>query len=173
MAFHLLERDREGGRRLSAALLEAMQRVGHCRQCRTLTEEALCSVCNNEKRDHSVLCIVESPVDVSAIEQGTDFRGRYFVLMGRLSPLDGVGPKDLGLEQLAARLDAGEIEEMILATNSTVEGEATAHYLSDMGRARGIRVTRIAQGIPLGGELEFVDGGTLAHAFSGRHEVKL
>ncbi len=173
MAFHLLERDREGGRRLSAALLEAMQRVGHCRQCRTLTEEALCSVCNNEKRDRSVLCIVESPVDVSAIEQGTDFRGRYFVLMGRLSPLDGVGPKDLGLEQLAARLDAGEIEEMILATNSTVEGEATAHYLSDMGRARGIRVTRIAQGIPLGGELEFVDGGTLAHAFSGRHEVKL
>ncbi len=173
MAFHLLERDREGGRRLSAALLEAMQRVGHCRQCRTLTEEALCSVCNNEKRDQSVLCIVESPVDVSAIEQGTDFRGRYFVLMGRLSPLDGVGPKDLGLEQLAARLDAGEIEEMILATNSTVEGEATAHYLSDMGRARGIRVTRIAQGIPLGGELEFVDGGTLAHAFSGRHEVKL
>ncbi len=173
MAFHLLERDREGGRRLSAALLEAMQRVGHCRQCRTLTEEALCSVCNNEKRDQSVLCIVESPVDVSAIEQGTDFRGRYFVLMGRLSPLDGVGPKDLGLEQLAARLDAGEIEEMILATNSTVEGEATAHYLRDMGRARGIRVTRIAQGIPLGGELEFVDGGTLAHAFSGRHEVKL
>lgn len=171
MAFHLLERDRDGGRRLSESLVEAMDKVGNCRVCRTLSETELCAVCDNAKRDVSLLCVVESPTDMTAIEQGTDYRGRYFVLMGRLSPLDGIGPEALGLELLADRLDSGEVQELILATNSTVEGEATAHYISEMGLRRRIRVSRIAQGIPLGGELEFVDGGTLAHALSGRHEL--
>lgn len=172
MAFHLLERDREGGRRLAAALDAAMDRIGHCRVCRTLSEAEICGICANEKRDRGLLCVVETPADVAAIEHGTDFRGMYFVLMGRLSPLDGIGPEDLGLDQLARRLGNGEVAEVILATDSTVEGEATAHYVSEMVRERGIRVTRIAQGIPLGGALEYVDSGTLAHAFTGRHEVR-
>jgi recombination protein RecR len=170
MAFYLLERNREGGRRLAMALINAMDRVAHCHLCRTLTEYEICPICRNEKRDRRLVCIVETPADVVAIEQGTDYRGLYFVLMGHLSPLDGIGPDDLGLHTLTQRLDSEQIEEVILATNSTVEGEATAHYISELVRARGVRVTRLALGIPLGGELEFVDGGTLAHALSGRRE---
>ena len=171
MAFHLLERDREGGRRLSGALLSAVENVGHCKRCRTFSERVLCGICDNEKREKSLVCIVESPSDLAAIEQGTDFRGHYFVLMGRLSPLDGIGPEDLGLNVLVERLDTGVIAELIMATSATVEGEATAHYISEMGHQRRVRVTRIAHGIPVGGELEFVDGGTLSHALSGRQEI--
>ena len=171
MAFHLLERDREGGRNLAAALLEAVERIGHCRECRTLTEAEVCDLCRRPGRDRGLLCVVESPADVQAVEQSTGFQGLYFVLMGHLSPLDGIGPDELGLDQLGARLDQGEVREMILATNPTVEGEATAHYLGEMARARGIRATRIAHGVPLGGELEYIDGGTLSHAFAGRREL--
>lgn len=171
MAFHLLERDREGGRRLSGSLMSAMDNVGHCESCRTFTESKRCAICDNDRRDKSLVCIVESPSDLAAIEQGTDYRGHYFVLMGRLSPLDGIGPEDLGLNLLAQRLDSRSIAELIMATSATVEGEATAHYISEMGHQRKLRVTRIAQGIPVGGELEFVDGGTLSHALSGRQEI--
>lgn len=171
MAYHLLERDREGARRIARALDEAVEKVGHCRLCRTLSEDELCSICASGKRDRTLLCVVESPTDVQAIEQSTGYQGLYFVLMGRLSPLDGIGPAELGLDRLAQRLDAGEVKEVILATNPTVEGEATAHYIGEMVHARGIRVTRIAHGVPLGGELEYVDGGTLSHAFHGRREI--
>jgi recombination protein RecR len=171
MAFHLLERDREGGRRLAQSLSEAMDRIGHCRDCRTLTEQEVCALCLSPVRDPSQLCAVETPADVAALEQATDYRGLYFVLMGHLSPLDGIGPEELGLDRLAARLDQGEVRELILATNPTVEGEATAHYLAEMARERGIRVTRIAHGVPLGGELEYIDGGTLSHALAGRREL--
>jgi len=171
MAYHLLERDREGGRRLADALVDAMEHVGHCRQCRTFSEEDLCPLCANERRDRSLLCVVESPADVLALEQATGFGGLYFVLMGHLSPLDGIGPDELGLDALTARLDGGEVKEIILATNPTVEGEATAHYIGEMARERGIRATRLAHGVPLGGELEYVDGGTLSHAFIGRREL--
>jgi len=171
MAFHLLERDRERGLKLAAALEQAMQRIGHCSRCRNFSEEPLCALCANGSRDRQVLCVVESPVDVAAIEQATGYRGQYFVLMGRLSPLDGLGPEELGLGLLAQRLGEGEIEEMIIATNPTVEGEATAHYLAQLARAGGIRPTRLAHGVPLGGELEFVDRGTLAHAFGRRQAI--
>jgi recombination protein RecR len=171
MAYHLLERDRDGARRIARALDEAAEKVGHCRLCRSLSEGELCPICANSKRDRSLLCVVESPTDVQAIEQSTGFQGVYFVLMGRLSPLDGIGPAELGLDRFAARLDEGEVREVILATNPTVEGEATAHYIGEMVHARRIRVTRIAHGVPLGGELEYVDGGTLSHAFHGRREV--
>lgn len=171
MAFHLLERDREGGRVLARALAEAMERVGHCRDCRTFTEAERCSLCSHPERDRSQLCIVETPADVFAVEQATGYRGLYFVLMGHLSPLDGIGPEELGLGRLAARLDAGEVAEVILATNPTVEGEATAHYIAELARDRGIRATRIAHGVPLGGELEYIDGGTLSHAFAGRQQI--
>lgn len=171
MAFHLLERDREGGRHLAEALTEAMEKIGHCRACRTLSETELCSLCASQSRDRSLLCVVESPADVAAVEQATGYRGLYFVLMGHLSPLDGIGPEELRLDQLTARLDEGEVQEIILATNPTVEGEATAHFIAELARARGIRATRIAHGVPLGGELEFVDGGTLSHAFAGRRDI--
>ena len=171
MAYHLLERNRDGARRLAEALLEAVEKVGHCRDCRTLTEAEVCPVCSSPRRDRSLLCIVESPTDVQALEQSTGYQGLYFVLLGHLSPLDGIGPEDIGLDRLAARLDEGEVREVILATNPTVEGEATAHYISEMVHSRGIRATRIAHGVPLGGELEYVDGGTLSHAFHGRREV--
>ncbi len=171
MAFHLLERDRDGGRHLAAVLARAMDDIGHCRRCRTLTETELCRLCASPKRDPASLCVVETPADVIAIEQATDYRGLYFVLGGRLSPLDGIGPREIGLDMLDLRLDEGEIKEVILATNPTVEGEATAHYISDMLSKRGVRATRIAHGVPLGGELEFVDGGTLSHAFTGRREL--
>ncbi|MCP5152402.1 MAG: recombination protein RecR [Ectothiorhodospiraceae bacterium] len=168
MALHLLQRDREGGRRLSEAVARAVERVGNCQRCRALTEDAVCRVCRDPGRDARLLCVVETPTDQAAIERTTAYRGRYFVLMGHLSPLDGVGPDEIGAPLLEARLREGEVEEVILATGSTVEGQATAHYLSELAREAGVRVTRLAQGVPLGGELEFVDGGTLAHALSGR-----
>jgi len=172
MALHLLERDREGGRQLSATLAEAMERIGRCRQCRNLTEREVCRICANEQRDAGLLCIVESPSDVLAIEQATGYQGRYFVLMGRLSPLDGIGPADLGLDELAQRLGDTPPREMIIATNPTVEGEATAFYLQRMARKHGVVVSRIAHGVPLGGELEFTDQSTIAHAFSSRQAVE-
>ncbi len=170
MAFHLLERQREAGLHLSAVLAAAMERIGHCQRCRTLSETRLCSLCSNPNRDGSQICVVESPAEVMALEQATVYSGRYFVLGGRLSPLDGLGPSEIGLDQLEALLGEGGIEELILATNPTVEGEATAHYISQMSTAKEVRVTRIAHGVPLGGELEYVDGGTLSHAFAGRRE---
>ena len=171
MAFYLLERNRDGAASLSNCLLEAVERIGHCEKCRTLTEEKICSVCSNPGRDESMLCIVETPSDVMLVNKVTGYKGLYFVLMGHLSPLDGIGPDELGLDQLAKRLDSNTVEELILATNPTVEGEATAHYISEMARKRGIRATRLAHGVPLGGELEFVDGGTLSQAFSDRRDL--
>lgn len=171
MTYHLLQHNREGGRRLAETLLAAVERVGHCQLCRTLTEQEICPLCSSAQRDHSLLCVVESPADVQALEQATGYRGLYFVLMGHLSPLDGIGPDELGLDRLAARLDGGGIVEVILATNPTVEGEATAHYIGEMLRARGIKASRIAHGVPLGGELEYIDGGTLSHAFAGRKSI--
>ena len=171
MAFHLLERDRPGASRLSRALQDAVENIGHCQQCRTLSENEICSICADQRRDASSLCIVETPVDVLAIDQSTDFRGQYFVLMGHLSPLDGIGPGELGMDLLEQRLKDGQIKEIILATNPTVEGETTAHYISKMAAEYGISASRLAHGIPLGGELEYIDGGTLAHAFSGRQKV--
>lgn len=171
MSYHLLERDREGARRLAHALVAAAERVGHCRSCRTLSEAELCRLCADTRRDRSQLCIVESPSDVAAVEQAGSYRGLYFVLMGHLSPLDGIGPEDIGLDRLAARLAEGEVSEVILATNPTVEGEATAHYIAELARSRGIRASRIACGVPYGGELEYLDAGTLAHAISGRRDV--
>jgi recombination protein RecR len=171
MALHLLERDREGGVHLATVLEASMERIGRCTACRDLTEHELCSICANDQRDSTVLCIVESPSDVMAIEQATAYRGRYFVLLGRLSPLDGIGPEELGLEQLAERLREAPPEELIIATNPTVEGEATAYYLQRMAQKHGIAVSRIAHGVPLGGELEFTDQSTIAHAFSSRLTV--
>lgn len=168
MAFHLLERDRAGGRKLAERLDVAMERIGNCSRCRTFSEESICALCANPQRDRSLLCIVETPVDQLAIEQATGFRGQYFVLLGRLSPLDGLGPKEIGLDQLARRLAEGELQELIVATNPTVEGEATAHVLAQLARSAGVRASRLAHGVPLGGELEFIDRGTLAHAFGGR-----
>lgn len=168
MAFHLLERERERGLKLAAVMEQAMRRIGHCERCRNFSEDPLCSLCANASRDRQVLCVVESPTDLAAIEQATGFRGQYFVLMGRLSPLDGLGPEELGLPLLTQRLAEGEIEELIIATNPTVEGEATAHYLAQLARAGGVRPTRLAHGVSLGGELEYVDRSTLAHAFGGR-----
>ena len=168
MAYHLLERDRERALALAGAIGDAVQQVGRCGRCRTLTEGELCTLCCADGRDATQLCVVESPSDLEAIESGTGYRGRYFVLMGLLSPLDGIGPDELGLHDYERRLDEGGVEEVIVATGTTVEGQATAHYLSGLARERGIRVTRLAHGIPLGGELEYVDSGTLAHAFQGR-----
>jgi recombination protein RecR len=171
MAFHLLEYNRDGGRQLAEALSMAMEQVGNCSECRTLSEETVCSLCSNDQRDRSLLCVVETPADVQALEQSTGYQGVYFVLMGHLSPLDGIGPEALGLDLLETRLASGEVKELILATNPTVEGEATAHFVSEMARAQGVRTTRIAHGVPMGGELEYIDGGTLSHAFAGRQEV--
>jgi recombination protein RecR len=171
MAFHLLERDREGGRHLAHVVAEAMDRIQRCRSCRTLSEQPLCGLCANPSRDQTLLCVIEHPSEIVAIEQATDYRGRYFVLGGRLSPLDGIGPRELGLDALEARLAAEEIRELILAISPTVEGSATAQYIVEMAGERNIKTTRIAHGVPLGGELEYVDGGTLAHAFTGRRVV--
>lgn len=170
MAFYLLERNREGGLHLARILVDAMERVGHCERCRTLSESELCPLCASPRRNASQICVVETPAEVTALEQATNYEGRYFVLGGRLSPLDGIGPAEIGLDRLEKLLLEGAVEELILATNPTVEGEATAHYIGRIARARGIRVTRIAHGVPLGGELEYVDGGTLLHAFAGRRE---
>ena len=171
MAFHLLERDREGGVRLSETLRQAMQRIGHCKSCRNFSESDLCAICANASRDATLLCVVETPADLLAIEQATGYRGRYFVLMGRLSPLDGLGPSELGVDLLTRRLGDGEVRELVIATNPTVEGEATAHWLGQLARAANVRATRLAHGVPLGGELEYVDRGTLAHAFGSRHSL--
>lgn len=171
MAFHLLERERSAGLSLAKALEAAIEHVGHCESCRTLSETTLCSLCNNTNRDASLLCIVETPTDVIAIEQTGSYRGYYFVLMGRLSPLDGIGPEELGIDKLIDRIASQPPQEIILATNPTVEGEATAHYLAELVKQRGINATRIAHGVPLGGELEFVDGNTLARAMAGRAVV--
>ncbi|NIV19020.1 MAG: recombination protein RecR [Woeseiaceae bacterium] len=171
IAFHLLERDREGANALSQALAAASAGIGHCKRCRMFTEHELCSICSAGGRDESQLCIVESPADVMAIEDATGYRGLYFVLMGHLSPLDGIGPGELGLADLEARLGEGQTKELIIATNPTVEGDATAHYLADMAGRHSVQASRIAHGVPLGGELEYVDGGTLSHAFYGRRVV--
>jgi len=168
MAFYLLERDRDGAKNLSSALTEAVEKIGHCAMCRTLSETKLCEICTSPSRDNGTLCVIETPADVFAIEHTAEFRGKYFVLMGHLSPLDGIGPAELGLDLLQARLANDEVKELILATNPTVEGEATAHYISNMAAKHQILTTRIAHGVPLGGELEYIDAGTLAHAFSGR-----
>jgi len=172
MTYHVLQRDRDGGKQLSAALREAVERVGNCSRCRTLTDADICPVCSDASRDASVLCVVESPSDMTAIDKGTGYRGLYFVLMGHLSPLDGIGPEQLGLKHLEQRLEEGEVQEVVLATSSTVEGQATAHYIGEMVHAKGLRATRLAYGIPFGGELEFVDSTTLAHAFQGRIEFE-
>ena len=172
IAFHLLERDREGASQLSSALADAVAGIGHCKRCRMFTEQELCSICAATGRDTTQLCVVESPADVMALEDATGFRGLYFVLMGHLSPLDGIGPDELGLSQLEDWLADGEVQELIIATNPTVEGDATAHYLADMAAQRGVKASRIAHGVPLGGELEYVDGGTLSHAFYGRRAVE-
>jgi len=174
MTFQLLERQREGALRLAKALTDAVEKVGHCSQCRTLTEDSVCAICASEKRRQSgLLCIVETPADVLAIEQTGQYQGCYFVLMGHLSPLDGIGPEDIGLDVLAQRLQAEAIDEIILATNPTVEGEATAHFIADLARSRQIRTSRIAHGVPVSGELEYVDQATLGHAFSGRKIIDL
>lgn len=168
MTYTLLQRDREGASRLADALMTAIAEVGECQQCRSLSETAVCTLCGSERRDRSVLCIVENPSDVQMIEEATDYQGLYFVLQGRLSPLDGIGPAELGLDKLEARFGGGEVKEVILAINPTVEGEATAHYVASMAREAELSVSRIAHGVPLGGDLEYVDSGTLSHAFAGR-----
>ncbi len=173
MAYHVLERDREGAQRLSEALAAAVDRIGHCTRCRDFSESELCVTCASASRDAHLLCAVESPADRLVIEQATGYRGFYFVLQGRLSPLDGIGPRELGLEKLAARLAEGEVQELVIATNPTVEGEATAHYLAQLSRQHGVKPTRLAHGVPLGGELEYVDRGTLSHAFGSRGEMPL
>ena len=171
IAFQLLERDREGARNLSSALADAATGIGHCSRCRMFTEHELCSICAASGRDDAQLCVVESPADIMAIEDATSFRGLYFVLMGHLSPLDGIGPEELGLSVLEERFAEGVATEIIIATNPTVEGDATAHYLADMAARHNIQASRIAHGVPLGGELEYVDSGTLSHAFYGRRIV--
>ncbi|UZJ44893.1 recombination mediator RecR [Marinimicrobium sp. C6131] len=168
MVLHLLEHNREGAARLARSLEQAIDGVGRCQRCRTLTEQPVCGICDNPRRDGSVLCVVETPADVVAIEQAGGYQGKYFVLLGRLSPIDGIGPEDIGIDQLVNQLKTGEVNEVILATNPTMEGETTAFYISERAKDLGVTVSRIAHGVPLGGELEFVDGGTLAHAFSSR-----
>lgn len=171
MVFHLLERDREGARQLAQMLQESIVKIGRCDHCRTLCEDPLCRLCSNPNRDRSLLCVVETPADVLAVEQTGGYRGVYFVLMGHLSPLDGIGPEDIGIHLFRTRLRSGEIQEVILATNPTVEGEATAHYLAEVVKEQQIDVSRIAHGVPFGGELEYIDGGTLARALSDRARV--
>ena len=171
MAYHVLERERAGGRRLSEALASAVERIGNCERCRDFSEAEVCATCASASRDVHQLCAVESPADRLAIEQATGYRGLYFVLQGRLSPLDGIGPRELGLHRLADRLAEGEVSELIIATNPTVEGEATAHYLAQLARKHGVRPSRPTHGVPLGGELEYVDRGTLSHAFGSRSEM--
>jgi recombination protein RecR len=171
MALHLLERDRVGAERLAQSLHKAVEGVGRCQRCRTLTEQAHCGICANTRRDNSLLCVVETPGDVLAIEQAGTYQGKYFVLLGHLSPIDGIGPEDIGVDQLIQLLQQEPITEVILATNPTVEGEATAYYISERAKNLNVTVSRIAHGVPLGGELEFIDGGTLAHAFSSRRSL--
>lgn len=174
MAYHLLQRNRKGGVALSKALNEAMSHIGHCKSCRTFTEEEECAICQNPRRQMSgQLCVVEMPQDIPAIEQTGQFSGRYFVLMGRLSPLDGIGPREIGLDLLQQRLENESFHEVILATNPTMEGEATANYIAEMCMVHNIKVTRIAHGVPVGGDLEMVDGTTLSLSFAGRRKIEL
>ncbi len=172
MSLHLLERDREGATALARALETAVERIDHCARCRNLTELDICEICADPRRDATTICVVETPADVLAVELSGSYRGHYFVLMGHLSPIDGIGPEELGLDSFQQRVVDEGVAEVILATNPTVEGEATAYYLSDALRSRGVKVSRIAHGVPLGGELEYVDGSTLAHAFTGRRPVE-
>lgn len=172
MAFHLLQRNREGGALLASALNKAMTEIGHCCDCRTFTEEPRCTICSNvRRRENGQLCVVETPADIAAVEATGQFSGRYFVLMGHLSPLDGIGPKEIGLELLATRLQNENISELILATNPTVEGEATAQYIAHLCHQHGVMASRIAHGVPVGGELELVDGTTLSHSLAGRQRL--
>jgi len=171
MALHLLQRDRKAATKLGELLLETMEKVQHCKNCRIFTEHDLCKWCSDEERDATQLCVVENPADVLAIEKATAFKGRFFLLLGHLSPLDGIGPKDLGLDLLKARLETGEIKELTLATNPTLEGQATASFITELARATDVKVMQLARGIPLGSELEFADGGTLSVAFKERSEV--
>jgi recombination protein RecR len=171
MSFQLLERNRPGAARLAAALNKAVDKVGHCSSCRTLTENEQCFICADSRRDQHTICVVESPADVVAFEQSGDYKGLYFVLMGHLSPIDGIGPAEIGIDKLLQRATELQLQELILATNPTVEGEATAYYITEQMRSRGIEVSRIAHGVPLGGELEYVDSGTLAHALKGRRRI--
>src|SRR5690554_6789761 len=172
MALHLLERNRDGAQRLVESLSVALEQIGRCQQCRILTEETVCALCRDPKRDDSLLCIVGSPADMLAIEQAGSFRGRYFILAGQLSPIDGMGPDEVGIPELMAQLEKRPVREVILANNPTVEGEATAYYIANLLRERDIEVSRIAHGVPMGGELEYVDGSTLSHAFSGRQKLR-
>lgn len=171
MAFHLLSRDRDGARRLAQALTQAVDRIVHCRRCNNLGEETLCGICSSPRRDRSLLCVVETPSDLASLEQSGAYQGLYFVLMGRLSPLDGIGPEEIHIPRLEKLLDEDGVKEVVLATNPTAEGEATAHYIGELVRARGIKATRIAYGVPVGGELEYTDRSTLARALSGRREA--
>lgn len=170
MAFNLLEHNREAGLKLAGVMQQAIQNIGNCGRCRTLTEHDICRICSSQSRDVEILCVVENPSDVLALEKSTAYKGYYFVLMGKLSPLDGIGPEDLGLDVLEARLVEGEVKELILATNPTVEGEVTAHYISEFAAKYNVKTTRIAHGVPVGGELDYVDSGTLSHAFDGRRK---
>ena len=172
MTLHLLERNREGGKKLGEALELALERVGNCVQCRTLTEEAVCRICASASRDRKICCVVESPVDIYAVAQSGIFRGIYFVLMGHLSPIDGIGPEQLGISQLLDKVKDSEIEELIIACNPTVEGDATAYYLAEQLKHCDVAVSRIAHGVPVGGELEFIDSNTLSHAFAGRKAME-
>lgn len=171
MAFQLLQRNRDGARILAETLLRAVDQIGYCRECRTLTEDNLCEICADSSRDDSVICIVENPADVWIIDQSTAFKGRYFVLHGRLSPLDGIGPDELGLDLLEQRLATGSVKELILATNLTVEGEATAYFIGELAKKYHVQASRIAHGVPMGGELEYIDSSTLSHAFNGRKQI--
>ena len=171
MAYHLLQRDQQGATRLADAMRSAVEHIRHCAMCNTFTEAPICEICVSNKRDKATLCVVEMPGDLLMMEQTQSYRGLYFVLMGRLSPLDGIGPKEIHLDRLLRRAMDGTVQEVILATNFTVEGEATAHYVSEMLGEQGIKVTRIARGLPVGGELEYVDSGTLAQALIERRSV--
>jgi len=170
IAYHVLERDRDGARKLADSMNDAMDSIGHCQRCRTFSETEICPLCASHKRDRALLCVVESPADVASIEQ-SDYRGLYFVLMGHLSPLDGIGPEEIGLTELSKLFDEGEIQEVILATSTTVEGEATAHFIGEMVKKRNLKVTRIAHGIPMGGGLEYVNSRTISHAMAGRRKL--
>lgn len=172
MALHLLERNRSGGKKLSESLTVAINEVGNCIQCRTLTEEDICRICASKSRNHAICCVVESPADIFAIEQSGSFKGIYFVLMGHLSPIDGIGPEQLGINQLLDKVKNNDIEEVIIACNPNVEGDATTYYIAEQLKNSNVQVSRIAHGVPVGGELEFVDGGTLTHAFAGRTSME-
>jgi recombination protein RecR len=171
MAYHLLQRDRPGAARMAKGLSEALAVVRHCEKCNTFTEDEVCELCRSPRRDSTLLCVVETPADMLMMEQAQCYRGQYFVLMGRLSPLDGIGPREIHLDRLVRRAADGLVKEVVLATNFTVEGEATAHYIGELVRAKGLKVSRIARGLPVGGELENVDSGTLAQAVIERREV--